>query len=153
MHLLTDQSIPILYYDHVVLMEDDLHDNGLVQYIVKVRVMPTCAYILSRLFVRVDHVLIRVRDCRFLVDFGSTTTTATSLGGGGSGGGSKKLYRDISWRECMWDELEYNNLPTDIRAWKQEDNNQETPTFNRMLTTIPLVELPKDIPAHAEFSY
>ena len=135
MHLLTDQSVPILYFDSLVLLEDDLHDNGLVQYTVKVRVMPTCAYVLSRLFVRVDNVLVRIRDCRLLVHFAAS-----------------KLYRDITWRDCLWSDLEQHNLPTDIRAWKQEDI-QETPTFNFMLNKIPLTPLPKDMPAHAELSY
>jgi hypothetical protein len=134
MQLLTDQSVPILYFDSVILMEDDLHDNGLVQYSIKVRVMPTCAYVLSRLFVRVDQVLIRVRECRLLVDFGA-----------------QRLYRDVSWRECAWEDLESHVLPTDIRAWKQED--QETPAFNYMLNKLPATALPKDIPAFAELSY
>jgi hypothetical protein len=54
---LTDQSVPI-FFDEVILLEDDLHDNGEVQISVKLRVMPTCVFILSKLFL-VDGVLPR----------------------------------------------------------------------------------------------
>jgi type 2A phosphatase activator TIP41 len=72
MYLLTDTSIPILYYDHIMLYKDNLHDNGEVQYSIKVRIMPHCAYVLARLFVRVDYVLIRLQEVRWLVEFHDT---------------------------------------------------------------------------------
>jgi type 2A phosphatase activator TIP41 len=100
MNLLTDQSVPILYFDHLVLLEDDLHDTGQMQYTCKVRVMPTCAYILSQLFVRVDRVVVRVRECRLLIDFGAGT-----------------MYRDVTWRECPWQALAAHCLPTEVGAW------------------------------------
>jgi type 2A phosphatase activator TIP41 len=133
MHLLTDQSVPILYFDEVILYEDDLHDNGEVQMSVKLRVMPTCAYILSKLFVRVDNVLLRLRESRLLVDFES-----------------EKLYRDVTWRECQWEELEKQMLPTSVRAWTPD--NKELPAFMQLLNKIPLTELPEDIFPHAEMS-
>jgi type 2A phosphatase activator TIP41 len=137
MHLLTDQTVPILYFDQIILMEDDLHDNGLVQYSAKVRVMPFCVYVLSKLFVRIDNVLLRVRECRFLLTF----TT-------------KQLYRDITWRECPWQELTKYGLPTDVRAWTQEgDGGTETPGFSMMLSKLPKVDLPEDIMEHCEGSY
>jgi type 2A phosphatase activator TIP41 len=137
MHLLTDQSVPILYFDQILLYEDDLHDNGQVEYIVKVRVMPTCAYILSKLFLRLDNVLLRVRECRLLVEFETQT-----------------LYRDITWRECAWADLASHNLPTDVRAWTTQEQHKETPAFAYLLSTLPLVtELPRDLPKHAELSY
>lgn len=139
MHLLTDQTVPILYFDQIVIMEDDLHDNGLMQYSAKLRVMPTCVYALSKLFVRIDQVMLRVRECRFLVDFGN-----------------KKLYRDISWRQCTWEELGNLGLPTDLRAWTQEGDagGMETPAFGALLSKIPAVtKLPEDLMKHAECSY
>jgi type 2A phosphatase activator TIP41 len=131
MQLLTDQSVPILFFDEIILLEDDLHDNGEVKLTVKLRVMPTCAYVLSVLFVRVDGVLLRLRECRLLVDFRA-----------------KKLYRDVTWRECQWQELAKNQLPTDLRAWTQ-DSNKETPAFLFLLSKLPLVALPRDLFAHA----
>ena len=131
MHLLTDQSVPILYFDEVILYEDDLHDNGEVQLSMKLRVMPTCAYILSKLFVRVDNVLLRLRESRLLVDFGNHT-----------------LYRDVTWRECQWDNLEQHMLPTNVRAWTPD--NKELPAFMQLLNKIPLVNVPEDMLAYAE---
>jgi type 2A phosphatase activator TIP41 len=132
MELLTDQSVPILLFDEVILLEDDLHDNGEVQLSVKLRVMPTCAFILSKLFLRVDGVLLRVRECRMLVDFGR-----------------HKLFRDITWRECKWEDLATHNLPTNLKAWAPE-GNKETPAFLHLLSKVPQTSLPKDLHAHAE---
>jgi type 2A phosphatase activator TIP41 len=129
---LTDQSIPILLFDEVVLLQDDLHDNGDVQVTVKLRVMPTCAYILSKLFLRLDGVLLRLRECRLFVDFARM-----------------KLYRDITWREINWSDLTLHQLPTDVRAWTQ-DVNKETPAFLFLLSKLPLVGLPRDLQAHSE---
>jgi type 2A phosphatase activator TIP41 len=132
MELLTDQSVPILLFDEVILLEDDLHDNGEVQLSVKLRVMPTCAFILSKLFLRVDGVLMRVRECRMLVDFGR-----------------HKLFRDITWRECKWEDLATHDLPTDLKAWVPE-GNKETPAFLHLLSKLPQTNLPKDLPPYAE---
>jgi hypothetical protein len=100
MYLLMDTSIPILYYDHIVLYEDDLHDNGEVQYSIKVGIMPHCAYILARLFVRVDYVLIRLREVRWLVKFHDTEQKKDN-----EQRKPKKIYRDVTWREVSWNDL------------------------------------------------
>jgi type 2A phosphatase activator TIP41 len=132
MELLTDQSVPILLFDEVILLEDDLHDNGEVKLSVKLRVMPTCAFILSKLFLRVDGVLLRVRECRMLVDFGR-----------------HKLFRDITWRECKWEDLATHDLPTDLKAWAPE-GNKETPAFLYLLSKLPQTNLPNNLDAYAE---
>ncbi|KAA1134085.1 hypothetical protein PGTUg99_025220 [Puccinia graminis f. sp. tritici] len=59
---------PILFFDEVTLFEDELHDNGMASLQVKVRVMPTCIFALSRFFLRVDGVVFRLFDVRFYVD-------------------------------------------------------------------------------------
>ena len=161
MHLLTDQSVPILYFDDLVLYEDDLHDNGQVEYTVKVRVMPTCAYVLSRLFLRVDNVLLRVRDCRVLVEFDTSTAAAAA-----ASHLRKRVYRSVTWRECPWDRLASHRLPTDVRAWTTTIQptiggagaetmtiRQETPAFHHMLSKLPIQTLPNDIPQHSELRY
>jgi type 2A phosphatase activator TIP41 len=101
MHFLTDRSAPILYFDQLVLLEDDLHDNGQMQYTLKLRVMPTCIYILTQLFVRVDQVLLRVRETRVLVELEKTGGDANQLSSGPCRR-PLKMYRDITWRECAW---------------------------------------------------
>lgn len=60
---------PILFFDEVVLYESELDDNGVSLYSVKVRVHEKRMLLLARLFMRVDNVIIRVRDTRVYVDF------------------------------------------------------------------------------------
>lgn len=55
---------PTLFYAEVPLFEDELHDNGSSALVVRIRVMPTCTFILSRFTLRVDGVLFRTFDTR-----------------------------------------------------------------------------------------
>ncbi|KAJ3290595.1 hypothetical protein HDU79_003123 [Rhizoclosmatium sp. JEL0117] len=79
---------PILWYDEVVLYEDELGDNGSCTLTARVRVMPTCFLILLRYFLRVDGVLFRVHDTRLFHAFHSTT-----------------VIRETSTRECSYDRV------------------------------------------------
>eukprot|EP00058_Branchiostoma_floridae_P013313 XP_002598801.1 hypothetical protein BRAFLDRAFT_74522 [Branchiostoma floridae] len=54
----------IVYFEEVVLFEDELADNGCSTLSVKIRVMPTSFFLLMRFFLRVDNVIIRVHDTR-----------------------------------------------------------------------------------------
>jgi len=54
----------ILFFDEVVLFEDELDDNGCTKLSVKLRVMPSGFFVLQRFYLRVDATLIRVYDCR-----------------------------------------------------------------------------------------
>ena len=60
MPLLQAQDQPILFYDEVVLYEDFIHDHGVSQLSVKVRVMQQCWYVLLRYWLRLDGVLLKV---------------------------------------------------------------------------------------------
>lgn len=60
---------PILFFDEVVLYEDELSDNGLSILSVKVRVMPERLLVLQRFFMRLDNVIFRVRDTRIYIEF------------------------------------------------------------------------------------
>ncbi|KAJ7797308.1 type 2A phosphatase activator TIP41 [Mycena olivaceomarginata] len=62
---------PILFYAEVPLFEDELHDNGSSHLLVRVRVMPTCIFILARFTLRVDNVLFRTHDTRLYHSFAS----------------------------------------------------------------------------------
>ncbi|KZO98131.1 type 2A phosphatase activator TIP41 [Calocera viscosa TUFC12733] len=62
---------PILYYAATQLFEDELHDNGTSTYMVRVRVMPTCFFLLARFSLRVDNVLFRQHDTRIFHEFSS----------------------------------------------------------------------------------
>ncbi|KAH9433728.1 hypothetical protein MCOR02_005773 [Pyricularia oryzae] len=60
---------PILFFDEVVLYESELDDNGVSIFSVKVRVMEHRMLLLARLYMRLDNVVVRVRDTRLYVDF------------------------------------------------------------------------------------
>ncbi|TDZ60709.1 TIP41-like protein [Colletotrichum trifolii] len=60
---------PILFFDEVMLYESELDDNGISVFSVKVRVHEKRMLLLCRLFMRLDNVLVRIRDTRVYVDF------------------------------------------------------------------------------------
>ncbi|KIM58769.1 hypothetical protein SCLCIDRAFT_127483 [Scleroderma citrinum Foug A] len=60
---------PILFYAEIPLYEDELHDNGSSNLLVRIRVMPTCFFILARFALRVDNVLFRIHDTRIYHSF------------------------------------------------------------------------------------
>lgn len=130
--LLTDTSVPILFFDEIVLFEDDLQNHGQVHFSVKLRVMPSCAYVLARLYIRVDQVTIRVRESRMLVDFF---------------GISPAVFRDVTWRECRWELLAHKKLPTKTHAWHFDGN--ETPAWQNLLRKIPEVDPPEGVMKYA----
>jgi TIP41-like family len=157
MHLLTDTTVPILLFDQIVFAEDDLHDNGQTQFSAKIRVMPTCAYILTQLFVRVDNVLIRVRESRWMVEFSSVSKPGTEQQPQQQQQPPPPqtivIYRDVTWRECAWKQLAAHQLPTNIQAWTQNEawQPQDAVAFAQLLQKVPIVTLPPDIPAHGRF--
>lgn len=61
---------PILFFDSVDLYEDELADNGIGLLSVKVRVMPERLLLLARFFLRLDGVVVRLRDTRVYVEHG-----------------------------------------------------------------------------------
>ncbi|XP_053305757.1 TIP41-like protein [Spea bombifrons] len=54
----------IMFFEEVLLFEDELHDHGVSSLSVKIRVMPSGFFLLLRFFLRVDGVLIRMNDTR-----------------------------------------------------------------------------------------
>ena len=152
MHLLTDTTQPILFFHDIPFYEDDMHDNGDVSLSVKIRVMPTSFFILCRLYVRVDDVLIRCRDTRILYEFPSshynhsnpTTTTTTTT----PPCPCPCIYRDICWREASWEELKSLNLPLDVRMWRMEGEDPAAKgRLQSLLNRLPIVSLPENLPA------
>ena len=61
---------PILFFDEVMLYEDEMADNGITLLSCKIRVMPQRMLLLCRFFMRLDNVLLRIRDTRVYIDFG-----------------------------------------------------------------------------------
>lgn len=60
---------PIIFFDEVMLYEDEMADNGITLLSCKVRVMPARLLLLCRFFMRLDGVMIRIRDTRVYVEF------------------------------------------------------------------------------------
>ena len=60
---------PILFFDDVMLYEDEMADNGITMLSCKIRVMPDRLLLLCRYFMRLDNVLFRVCDTRVYVEF------------------------------------------------------------------------------------
>lgn len=58
----------ILFFDEIILYEDELDDNGVAKLSIKIRVMPSGFFILQRFFLRVDNTLIRAIDTRIYHD-------------------------------------------------------------------------------------
>ncbi|KAL8941836.1 MAG: hypothetical protein Q9211_001644 [Gyalolechia sp. 1 TL-2023] len=60
---------PIIFFDEVMLYEDEMADNGITSLSCKVRVMPARLLLLCRFFMRLDGVMVRIRDTRVYVEF------------------------------------------------------------------------------------
>jgi len=133
--MLKDKSVPILFFDELILYEDDMHDNGHVQFSLKIRVMPTCGFVLARSWVRIDRVLLRLKETRVMFEFCKVPEESTHI------------YRDVTWRECHWKDLGSHSLPTDLRSWASE--GQETPQLAMLMAKLPEIELPRGIHKHA----
>ncbi|KAK8797106.1 hypothetical protein WA158_004316 [Blastocystis sp. Blastoise] len=58
----------ILQYGSVILLEDDYHDNGIGQLVIKTRVMPSYIFVLSQYYCRIDEVIVRVVEHRYFID-------------------------------------------------------------------------------------
>lgn len=56
-----------------MLYEDELADNGIAVLSVKIRVMADRLLLLSRFFLRLDGVIVRIRDTRVYIELDSST--------------------------------------------------------------------------------
>ncbi|XP_010530725.1 PREDICTED: TIP41-like protein isoform X2 [Tarenaya hassleriana] len=93
----------ILFYDEVVLYEDELADNGVSLLTVKVRVMPSSWFLLLRFWLRVDGVLMRLRDTRVYCVFGKGETPT--------------VLRESCWREATIQSLSAKGYPMDSAVY------------------------------------
>lgn len=97
---------PILFFADVPLYESELDDNGSSQLSTKVRVMPSCWYVLQRFFLRVDKQLVRVRDTRILCKFCDS---------------GPLLVRELLHAEGSFDELSKAGAPATAGAYANAD--------------------------------
>ena len=63
--LISDHTLPILLMDEIPLWEDELHDNGHSEFVVRVRVTDKYWYVLTQFKLRVDGVAEREIACRY----------------------------------------------------------------------------------------
>ncbi|CAN1164650.1 TIP41-like protein [Linum perenne] len=94
---------PILFYDEVVLYEDELADNGVSLLTVKVRVMPSYWFLLLRFWLRVDGVLMRLRDTRIHCGFSDSCEPV--------------ILRESCWRQATFEALSAKGYPIDDSAY------------------------------------
>ncbi|XP_028121568.1 TIP41-like protein isoform X2 [Camellia sinensis] len=94
---------PILFYDEVILYEDELADSGVSLLTVKVRVMPNSWFLLLRFWLRVDGVLMRLRATRMRCVFANSATPI--------------ILRESCWREATFKALSAKGYPSDSAAY------------------------------------
>ncbi|XP_075957758.1 TIP41-like protein isoform X1 [Anarhichas minor] len=109
----------IMFFDEVLLFEDELHDHGVSMISVKIRVMPTSFFLLLRFFLRVDGVLIRINDTRLYHEAGKDF-----------------MLREFSTRESKVAELK------DVPAALYTDPNEIAQHLTLKLTESERLELP-----------
>ncbi len=118
--MLKRQDIPILWSipdgGELVLYEDELHDNGISRLSVKCRVMPTGFLVLQRFWLRVDGVMIRIRDTRVFHSFAKP---------------HQLLIRDYSEREATFEQLRRSGMPDTPKYYA--DPNQ----FAQFIPNVP----------------
>lgn len=93
---------PILFFDEVVLFESELDDNGVSIYSVKVRVMEQRMLLLARLYMRLDNVVVRVRDTRVYVEFGTGEVIREYTVKEDSFANVKKVSRGVPYALKFW---------------------------------------------------
>ncbi|EGX94351.1 TipA protein [Cordyceps militaris CM01] len=101
---------PILFFDEVVLYESELDDNGISVYSAKLRVHEKRMLLLCRLFMRLDNVIVRIRDTRVYVDFDT-----------------EQVIREYTAKEASFDQVKgalyrSGRLPDDITIGLRDPN-------------------------------
>lgn len=108
---------PILFFDDVILYEDELADNGITMLSCKIRVMPARLLLLCRFFMRLDNVVVRLRDTRVYIDFAT-----------------KEVLREYIAKEKPYDKVR------DDLAGRRDDVTAVLRDPNQMADLLPEVE-------------
>lgn len=89
----------IHFYKQGSIYEDELDDNGLIQYEYKFRSMAESWFALIRCYVRVDDVIIQILDTRLFWEKGW-----------------QKIARQFMVKECSWENLKNKGFET-LGGW------------------------------------
>jgi len=140
---------PILFYDEVMLYEDELGDNGSSMLNVKVRVMPSSFLVLQRFFLRVDNVVFRVFDTRLYCSFQSAdgeALTEEERRAWGANNAQAGRPAPTSWprviRECRGTEVPYDVVKRRLPPHKPDDLSQLT-NVNWVAETLRTLQMNK----------
>ncbi|KAF3356626.1 hypothetical protein VdG1_06249 [Verticillium dahliae VDG1] len=119
---------PILFFDEVMLYESELDDNGISIFSVKVRVHEQRMLLLCRLFMRLDNVLVRIRDTRVYVDFAEDYVLR------------EYTAKEDSWANVKRSLFMSGRLPDDITIALRDANLLSTllPTVGRKIEEVKL---------------
>ena len=101
---------PILLYDELTLYESEFDDHGVAHLGLKVRVMPKCWYVLLRFWLRVDGVLIRLRETRFFCDVSRRDASGAAV-----------VVRETQLREETWAALRARGAPCEPGQYPNPD--------------------------------
>ncbi len=122
---------PILFYDEICLYESELDDHGACRLDIKLRVMPSCWYVLMRYWLRVDGVLVRLKDTRVFCPVGLE-------------GQAPRVVRERKHCELHFEQLRMAGVPTSVTAHNDPDASAQifesiAPTGVQMLKLEELV--------------
>lgn len=97
-------SSAFTYCPKMHVLQDDLEDCGEIVFEGKVRVMPSCWFLLCKQFLRVDGVLVRCRETRLFHKFvaGAGDCSVTAYGNGVNCRSlpvSMEVHMEVCWRE------------------------------------------------------
>ncbi|KAI0995453.1 hypothetical protein K3495_g12726 [Podosphaera aphanis] len=120
---------PIIFFDEVVLYESELDDNGISVLTCKFRVMPDRMLLLCRFFMRLDNVVLRIRETRVYIDFDTG-----------------RVIRDYKEKEDKYDNVKRSlicsgNSASDILI-AMRDPNQITGILPESKHTVETITLP-----------
>ena len=118
--LLTSRD-PILLFDDVLLYESELEDNGISTLSVKIRVMPKCWYVLLRFFLRVDGLLVRLREARLFSQFSGSNSTIKDDSTESQTKKEAVVLREIKYQEGTFKELRAGGAPPEGPAYADGD--------------------------------
>jgi type 2A phosphatase activator TIP41 len=105
-------------YDELILYQDDLEDCGEVIFDAKLRVMPQCWFLLARMFLRIDGVIVRIRESRYFHCFGAA-----------------QVHLEVLWKECAL--TEPDNLPYAVPTCNINPTDLRDP--NKLSQVVPVV--------------
>lgn len=96
----------------------------------KLRVMPNCWFLLSKMFLRVDGVILRSRETRLFHKFPSSPAAA------GEGAAAVEVSVEVLWREYSSEQTEsVFTLPTSASSFLSSSLEREDRELSKLLTS------------------